>query len=272
MDYRNLVTRTIFGAILVATIVAAILISAETFVVFFALLGAAINYEFLDSLMKIKSKLFKILSAVWVAYVVVAFYTYSELSTVSGTILLAVFPIWVVAFLAFQLLCKEPGIEHIQAFSFGLVYTVLPMVTFVLLPFYEGNYVAELPVFLFAFIWINDTFAYLSGSLFGKYKMCERISPKKTWEGFVGGNVFTLLAAVGVAYCCPILNIWQWLVVAQLVVVFGTAGDFFESLIKRVVGVKDSGNIIPGHGGLLDRFDSFLFAAPAVFAFVVAFA
>lgn len=124
---------------------------------------------------------------------------------------------------------------------------------------------------IFFFLWINDTGAFLIGTLAGKHKLFERISPKKTWEGFIGGLVFCLGASVlfwrfGNAYFgLEIIraNIWIWLGLAAIVSVFGTWGDLIESMIKRDMRVKDSGNLIPGHGGILDRIDSLLLAIPA---------
>lgn len=124
---------------------------------------------------------------------------------------------------------------------------------------------------LFILIWLNDTGAYCVGSLIGKHKMFNRVSPGKSWEGFVGGTLFTMLA--GWLFLSDPLHLelqdmnyhwWQSLLIAMTVVVFGTLGDLIESLTKRTLGIKDSGNVIPGHGGLLDRFDSILLATPAV--------
>ena len=126
---------------------------------------------------------------------------------------------------------------------------------------------------LFILIWCSDTFAYCGGSLFGKHKMFERISPKKTWEGFAIGGLFTCAAAAGLSFipyfsdallygASTTTNVLAWVFFGLIVFVMGTLGDLIESMFKRAYGVKDSGNIMPGHGGMLDRFDSFLFAMP----------
>lgn len=116
----------------------------------------------------------------------------------------------------------------------------------------------------FVYIWINDTGAYLSGRTFGRRKLCERLSPKKTWEGFWGGFILTLAAGAATPFvlCQSVDKLPIWMIYAALVSVFATFGDLFESLIKRRLGVKDSGNLIPGHGGILDRIDSLLAVAP----------
>ena len=126
-----------------------------------------------------------------------------------------------------------------------------------------------LPRSLFIFLWANDTGAYCSGSLFGKHKLFPRISPAKSWEGSIGGGILVLAIAAFIGYSetqgtnTSGLNILQWLGLALVVVVFGTWGDLVESLFKRTLGIKDSGTILPGHGGMLDRFDSALMAIPA---------
>ncbi len=117
-------------------------------------------------------------------------------------------------------------------------------------------------------IWIADSAALLFGRRFGRHKLVPRVSPKKTWEGTAGGFLVTLIAAYVISLWFTVLNLNEWLIFAAIVVVFGTYGDLFESLLKRKVGVKDSGNIMPGHGGLLDRFDSTFFVAPMIFLYL----
>lgn len=124
---------------------------------------------------------------------------------------------------------------------------------------------------IFIFIWLNDTGAYLVGSLIGKRRLFERISPKKSWEGFFGGLFFVLAASQAFAWYDPEISRFHWLGLAATVVLFGTWGDLVESLLKRTLGVKDSGNILPGHGGMLDRFDSVMLAVPACYIYIELF-
>lgn len=124
---------------------------------------------------------------------------------------------------------------------------------------------------LFVCIWSNDTGAYCVGSLFGKHKMFPRVSPGKTWEGLVGGFVFALLAGYIFSVCEKEYAVWQWLLIAFTCSVFGTFGDLLESLLKRTMGIKDSGRFLPGHGGVLDRFDSILLASAAVWILLMLF-
>ena len=124
---------------------------------------------------------------------------------------------------------------------------------------------------LFVCIWANDTGAYCVGSLIGKHKMIPRVSPGKSWEGLVGGFIFSLIAGYIFSIFINEYSLLQWLVIAFTISVFGTLGDLVESMIKRSVGVKDSGKFLPGHGGVLDRFDSILLATPAVWILLILF-
>lgn len=124
---------------------------------------------------------------------------------------------------------------------------------------------------LFVCIWANDTGAYCVGSLIGRHKMFPRVSPGKSWEGLVGGFVFSLLAGYIFSLCVADYALWQWLLIALFCSVFGTFGDLLESLLKRTMGIKDSGKFLPGHGGVLDRFDSVLLAAPSIWILLMIF-
>lgn len=154
------------------------------------------------------------------------------------------------------------------------IYIVLPLSLINLLAF--GNFACfsgeapfyAIPLAIYIFIWASDTGAYLCGSLLGRHRLFPRISPKKSWEGSIGGALLTVGAAVAVAHFYGFMNVWQWIGMALVVVVFGTYGDLTESMIKRHLGIKDSGNILPGHGGLLDRLDSMFFAIPAVIVYL----
>lgn len=126
-----------------------------------------------------------------------------------------------------------------------------------------------LPLSIIALVWINDTFAYLTGSLLGRHKMTPILSPGKTWEGFAGGTLVTLLAGWITWNLTGMASLWAWFGISLLVSLLGFAGDLFESGLKRTVKVKNTGELLPGHGGVLDRFDSLLFVAPAVLILVI---
>ncbi len=146
-------------------------------------------------------------------------------------------------------------------------YVIIPFILLAKIPFEEGGYLPKVVLSLFILIWINDTFAYLTGRAFGKHKLFEAISPKKTIEGFVGGVLFCILGGYLLATYFLNTMFQKWIIIAVLVGIFGTLGDLVESKFKRTAGVKDSGTIMPGHGGLLDRLDSIIFATPFIYLF-----
>ncbi|WP_326981362.1 phosphatidate cytidylyltransferase [Chryseobacterium sp. MYb264] len=153
---------------------------------------------------------------------------------------------------------------------FTVIYVALPFCFALGLPkysTYENTFTLEV-LFLFILIWSSDTFAYLVGKFFGKHKMAPKISPKKTWEGYIGGVVLTLIFSFFIEKYQQDLR-GNWMVVGFLVAAFAPLGDLVESQLKRNFAVKDSGNIIPGHGGVLDRLDSFLICAPVVYLYFI---
>lgn len=174
-----------------------------------------------------------------------------------------------------ELYTKNKNAVHDLSYTMlGQMYVALPLSMINVLAFRtatDGNihFYYLLPLSVFIFLWTNDTGAYCVGSLFGKHKLFPRISPAKSWEGSIGGGVLVLVAAFLVSLLdqnhgnLSGLNTLQWLGLGLVVTVFGTWGDLVESLIKRTLGIKDSGTILPGHGGMLDRFDSSLLAIPA---------
>jgi phosphatidate cytidylyltransferase len=155
----------------------------------------------------------------------------------------------------------------------GLIYIAVPFAMLYHLGFYSDNnfnenYSFQIILGFFLMLWTNDTGAYLAGRFFGKHKLFERISPKKTWEGSIGGGLLT----IGVAFILSIyftnLNQTNWIVLAILVAVFGGLGDLVESMLKRSLNIKDSGNLLPGHGGILDRFDGLLLSVPFIYSYL----
>lgn len=153
---------------------------------------------------------------------------------------------------------------------FTVIYTALPFGFTLGLPKFsavDNTFTLEV-FFLFILIWSSDSFAYFTGKFFGKHKMAPKISPKKTWEGFAGGVILTLVLAFFIEEYNPDLR-GNWMIVGFLVAVFGPLGDLVESQLKRTFGVKDSGNVIPGHGGILDRLDSFIICAPVVYLYFI---
>ena len=155
------------------------------------------------------------------------------------------------------------------AFTFlGILYVAIPFSLINISVFNSGFYDYELIIGMLLILWASDTGAYFAGTKFGKTKLFERVSPKKSWEGSIGGTITAFLMAFGVSYYFDALPQWEWLSIAAIMVIIGTYGDLVESLFKRSIEIKDSGKSIPGHGGFLDRFDGLLLASPFIVAFL----
>ena len=180
-----------------------------------------------------------------------------------------IFLIFLIIVIRTLILSSKEAIAKISEFVFGLAYVVLPFV--LMTGFYQSDTPTKLPELLIGFfiiLWFNDVFAYIVGSLIGKTKLYEKISPKKTWEGTIGGTILSVLSAYLLSTIFLSLNLTNWLVIGFLISIFATLGDLTESMFKRQANVKDSGNIMPGHGGILDRFDGLLLAAPAIYVYL----
>ncbi len=150
----------------------------------------------------------------------------------------------------------------------GIIYVAVPFSLLNYIVTYSGIYNYQILFGLFFILWSSDTGAYLSGSAFGKNKLFPRISPGKSWEGSIGGAIAAYIVAFIISGWYTDVNLIDWMVIATILVVLGTLGDLVESLYKRSLNVKDSGNLLPGHGGILDRFDSLIMATPFVFTYL----
>ena len=160
---------------------------------------------------------------------------------------------------------------NIALFYLGILYVAVPFALINILVFYDGGYSYEILLGLLFLTWANDVGAYFSGILFGKRKLFKRISPNKSWEGSIGGAITAALTALVIGHFFKGLNPIEWISVSIIVVIAGTYGDLVESHFKRSIQIKDSGSVIPGHGGFLDRFDSLLIAVPFVVVFLKLF-
>lgn len=167
---------------------------------------------------------------------------------------------------------REDPLGNLGRMALAQVYVVWPLSLLSVLAFAPLQAVGRpfwaLPLAVYVLLWLNDSGAYLIGSWLGRHKLFPRISPGKSWEGSIGGAVVALGAAVALAHFFPFMSVWRWMGLAAVVVVFGTWGDLTESLIKRTLGLKDSGHLLPGHGGILDRIDSMLLAIPAAVVYL----
>ncbi|MFI5157524.1 MAG: phosphatidate cytidylyltransferase [Sphingobacteriales bacterium] len=168
-----------------------------------------------------------------------------------------------------ELFKKTPAPFTNIAYTFlGLILVVVPFTFFHAMAYIQGDFNFHFPLAFLLMLWANDTGAYLTGMAFGRHKLFERHSPKKTWEGFIGGVAIAAGAGLIISHFYVELEWQQWVIMAILIGTIGTMGDLVESMFKRSINVKDSGGILPGHGGLLDRFDGLFLAAPIVYSYL----
>ena len=273
---RNLLTRTLTGVTYVALICIGIMWNSLSFLVVFSATAVLCLWEFyhlINAQKRTKINSSHNCLGGFLLFLV----TYLYASGVFEYYIFFVYLIYIVIILILELYEKQQDpITHAAYIFLGQTYIALPLALLNLIAFRGIS--GETPVYnplmvlsLFVFIWVNDTGAYLVGMALGKHKLFERISPHKSWEGFAGGLVFTIVSSFVFAHFEPYINIYHWIGLSLSVVVFGTWGDLIESLIKRTLDVKDSGCSLPGHGGYLDRFDSLLLAVYAMLFYVQLF-
>ncbi len=275
---KNFIIRTITGIIFVAAIVASFL-RPEAMVLLFSIITGLTIWEFTGLVNERENvSVNRFISTVAGVYFFFAM-TYYCSGLYEGAVKSAVFIpylITIVYLLVAELYLKQA--DPIQDWAYTMLsqmYIALPFSLLNVLAFTQTGsgiiaFNTLLPLSVFVFLWVNDSGAYCVGSLLGKHKLFPRISPGKSWEGSIGGAVFVLAAAWAISQFLDstMLTMLQWLGLGLVVVIFGTWGDLVESLFKRTLGIKDSGNILPGHGGMLDRFDSSLLAIPAAVVYL----
>lgn len=278
---KNLIIRTITGAVFVAIMVVGISFRPDVMILLFAAITGLTIWEFTGLVNQSENvAVNRFISTAAGIYFFLAVAGYCSGLTPSAAFV--PYLLTVVYLLVSELYLKQTNPINNWAYTMlSQMYIALPFSMINVLAFRstpDGNVTFEwlLPLSLFIFLWTNDTGAYCSGSLLGRHKLFPRISPGKSWEGSIGGAVFVMIAAA-IIYFLNVgqtdglvagMPLWQWLGLGLVVVVFGTWGDLVESLFKRTLGIKDSGNILPGHGGMLDRFDSSLMAIPAAVVYL----
>lgn len=265
---KNLIIRALTGIIFVVVLVSAICIHPIFFLILFCIITGLTLWEF-GGLVKHyeNANLQRAVNVLGGVYLFIATFVYANGLT-DGKIFLP-YLLFIMLTMIAELYYKAPN--PINNWAFTLFAQIYCAGTFSMLNFIGAEpgtpgVMSYTPLFImaiFIFVWLDDTGAYLVGSLIGKRKLFERISPKKSWEGFFGGLILVLASSQAFAWFAPEISRLNWLGLATTVVLFGTWGDLIESLLKRTLGVKDSGHILPGHGGMLDRFDSVMLAVPA---------
>ena len=272
----NFLIRTITAVVYATVMLFCILKGGPWFVGLFAVCTILTTLEYTGLANKYKGT---DVSRLWATVAAFTFYAaIVGLSVMpSSAVLFLPFMFTLIVIMVRELYFKKPSPVNDWAHTlFPVIYIALPYAMTSMLAFNvqgpDSGYSPVVTLTLFVFLWCNDVGAYCTGCTIGKHKLFERISPKKTWEGSIGGAVFTMLAAFLLQHFLPdwysFMPVWVWIGMALVVVLFGTWGDLIESLMKREMGIKDSGKILPGHGGMLDRFDSALLAIPATVVYL----
>jgi len=262
-------TRAITGFFFIIVMIASNLLGHYVFGAFYLLLSCLCLWEFYGLIHQsgLKPNWITGLLNGAIIFTIFALITYDN--NAGNQRLLFLLPITMSAIFIQELFKKtEAPFTNVAYTYLGLIFTIMPFTFFHALAYVTGTFNFHFPLGFLLMLWANDTGAYLVGSQLGKTKLFERHSPKKTWEGFIGGILITAGAAVIISNYYTELNWQQWVWIGVLISTFGTTGDLIESMFKRSINVKDSGGILPGHGGLLDRFDGLLMAAPIVYAYL----
>jgi|TARA_B110000881_G_C18597989_1_gene532888 phosphatidate cytidylyltransferase len=260
---RNLLRRSFSGIIFVFLFVSAILYSKESFVILTAIFAVVSIWEF-HKIINFKS---------FASYLFFAAAVFLLLKNSDNYAVVGILGINIISslFLIYQLISKKEISYKDDRSKMGLTirYIVFSFCFLILIPFQGDQYNPYTVLSILILIWTNDSFAFIVGKNLGKRKLFVSISPKKTIEGFFGGLVFSIATGYLISiYITTDYSLLDWIVIALIVSVIGTIGDLIESKFKRQANVKDSGTIMPGHGGILDRFDSLLFVAPFVYLYI----
>ena len=272
---KNLIVRSITGVLFVAIMVAGFL-SPRAMVFLFALITGLTLWEYTGLVNGLDNvQVNRFISTVAGVYFFLAVAGWRT-GIVNNFVVMVPYLLTIVYLFISELYTKNKNAINDWAYTMlGQMYIALPfsminILAFEMTPDQSGvSYDTMLPLSVFIFLWVNDSGAYLTGSLLGRHKLFPRISPGKTWEGSIGGGILVIAVAALLGYLVnrgvdvPRLSILGWMGLGLVIAVVGTWGDLVESLFKRTLGIKDSGNILPGHGGMMDRFDSSLMAIPA---------
>lgn len=286
LNLKTFITRTITAAVFVAVLLSCICYNYISFTGLFFVISIWGLYEFYQLSEKLGAKPYKP-----IGYITgISLFSYSIISNSNLThyfsaeniiplILIFIFCVFIVGLFDSD---QQTAINITHTIT-GLIYTVLPFMLLVNISCIDktyilntGNWYQDIAPYNFHYvlgiillIWVSDVGAYLVGSFIGKNKLYERISPGKTWEGSIGATIITIGCSFVISMWFPELALKHWIIISIIVCVFGTIGDLVESMFKRQADVKDSGSIMPGHGGILDRFDSLLFVSPFIYAYLI---
>ncbi len=258
---KEILRRSITGVIYVVLLLGSVFLSSDAFDFLFMAFGLACLYEF-KRIVRLKTYY------IYIAYLGlwwVFIYLTNDIRLITVLMLLTITVD--LALLVFLFSKKATHFNDLQKFIIAVFYIGGGCMFLTMIPYKQNNFAKFLIMGIFILIWVNDTFAYLVGRSIGRTKLFPAVSPKKTVEGSFGGLIFALVAAFVLSKYETSLSLMQWMILATVIVIAGSLGDLLESKFKRVADVKDSGAILPGHGGVWDRLDSLVFAAP--FAYLV---
>ncbi len=272
----GLTQRVITAIIFAVVMIAGIFTSKLTFGILFLVITALCLWEFFTLILKgSKTRKTRRIMGVGLGilpYLEVFLSDMNWIDTPSPLVQLTVLTNLLFLYIIYELIrLSDQPIRHIGAMMTGFIYIGLP---YAMLYYIGAQFDGFQPTIIFGMLlltWTNDTAAYFAGSNFGKHKLFPQVSPKKTWEGSIGGAVGTIIMGAVLSFIFPVLSLNTWLAIAAAVTIFGSIGDLVESMLKRSVGAKDSGTLLPGHGGFLDRFDAFLFLIPFVLMVLLVF-
>jgi phosphatidate cytidylyltransferase len=269
--YNNLTQRIITGLVGSATIIACVCIGPWTYFAIFFLICVLSLQEFytligFDGMAPLKTL------GIICGVIIFSFSFLIEMKLLLPKYYFLIFPLIACIYVIklYKKFERKPFTNI--AFTFlGILYIAVPFALLNIAAFEFGTYNFEIIFGCLFILWATDTGAYFAGTYFGKNKLFERISPKKTWEGFAGGAILAMSFAIGMSRFFHSLTLLQWIIIGLIIIIGGTFGDLVESLLKRSIEIKDSGNSLPGHGGFLDRFDGLLISAPFIVAYLEIF-
>jgi phosphatidate cytidylyltransferase len=259
---RNLLRRSFSGIVYVFIFVSAILFSKESFIVLTSIFAVICIWEF-SRLIKLKNYLQYIIFGV-LLFLLIRYKASPAVMVLLGLTILSSVQLIYKLFWEVEIKLNK----DIAKLFLSTRYVIASLSFLILIPFVNGAYTPKILIGILLLIWTNDSFAFLVGKNIGRRKLFASVSPKKTIEGFIGGLFFALIVGYLVGLQTQLFSTIDWLIIAAIISIVGTIGDLVESKFKRQAKIKDSGNIMPGHGGLLDRLDSLLFAAPFVYLYI----
>lgn len=270
LSNENLRLRVIYGLTGAVVLVSSVCINEWLYFGVFGLICLFANLEFYGLLREDKKKPNAVFGTV-IGLIIYSLVFVIEKGILTDSYYLILFPLCSFVFIYELYNNKKKPFNNVAFTLLGILYVSIPFSVLHLAALSAGGYRYQIVLGCLLLLWGSDTGAYFVGKFMGKHKLFERVSPKKTWEGSVGGGILSLTTAYVFYLFVGTLPLWQWICLSLIIVVIGNYGDLVESSFKRSLEIKDSGSAIPGHGGFLDRFDGLLLAAPFVAVFLEIF-